>query len=80
MADRTGVETVRAFANVATQSLRFGASMAHALTICAEELRTLREMRAQEKANRLPVQMSAVLASLMLPALILIAVGPVLIR
>lgn len=80
MADRTGVETVRAFANVAVQSIRFGSSMASALTTYAEELRAMREMRAQEKANRLPVQMSAVLASLMLPALILIAVGPVLIR
>ncbi|MAQ36065.1 MAG: type II secretion system protein [Thioclava sp.] len=80
MADRTGVETVRAFANVASQSLRFGASMAQALTTYAADLRGIREMRAQEKANRLPVQMSGVLASLMLPALILIAVGPVVIR
>lgn len=80
MADRTGVETVRAFANVATQSLRFGSSMAQALTTYAEELRAMREMRAQEKANRLPVQMSGVLASLMLPALILICLGPIVIR
>ncbi len=46
----------------------------------AEELRETRELRAQEMANKLPVKMSAVLASLMLPALILLTVGPVLIR
>ena len=38
------------------------------------ELRLYREMAAQEKANKLPVKMSGVLASLMLPALILLTV------
>jgi tight adherence protein C len=80
MADRTGVETVRAFANVVQQSMQFGTGMSEALITYAEELRETRELRAQEMANKLPVKMSAVLASLMLPALILLTVGPVLIR
>jgi len=80
MATRTGVETVGSFANVAQQSMQYGTSMAKALTTYSEELRKYREMRAQEMANKLPVKMSAVLASLMLPALILLTVGPVLIR
>jgi len=43
-------------------------------------MRERRELRAQEKANKLPVQMSAVMASLMLPALLMVSLGPVVIR
>lgn len=80
LADRTGVETVRSFANVVKQSLQLGTSMSQALATYAVELRAYRELRAQEMANKLPVKMSAVLASLMLPALVLITIGPVVIR
>lgn len=80
MAARTGVETVRSFASVVNQSMQFGTSMAEALTAYATEMRLYREMKAQEMANKLPVKMSAVLASLMLPALVLITIGPVVIR
>ena len=44
------------------------------------EMQPLRELKAQEKANRLPVQMSAVLATMMMPTLLLITLTPVLIR
>lgn len=80
MAARTGVDTVRSFANVVVQSMQFGTGMSEALITYADELREMRELRAQEMANKLPVKMSAVLAALMLPALILLTVGPVLIR
>jgi tight adherence protein C len=80
MADRTGVDTVRSFANVVQQSMQFGTSMGDALEAYAREMREIRETNAQEMANKLPVKMSAVLASLMLPALITLAVGPTVIR
>ena len=80
MADRTGVDVVRSFANVVHQSMQFGTSMSEALTNYAREMRVFRELKAQEMANKLPVKMSAVLASLMLPALIMIAIGPTVIR
>ena len=37
-------------------------------------------MKAIEKANRLPVQMSVVMSFLMLPALFLITLTPIIIR
>jgi tight adherence protein C len=80
MAHRTGVDTVRSFATVVQQSMNFGTSLSEALTTYAREMRLARELTAQEMANKLPVKMSAVLASLMLPALILVTIGPVLIR
>lgn len=80
MADRTGVETVRSFANVVHHSMQFGTSMSTALDTYSKELRRHRELKAEEMANKLPVKMSAVLASLMLPALVLLTIGPVVIR
>ncbi len=80
MANRTGVETVRSFASVVQQSMQFGTSMSEALNTYSKEMRDYREMKAQEMANKLPVKMSAVLALLMLPALILLTLGPVIIR
>lgn len=80
MALRTGVDTVRSFSNVVTQSMQFGSSMSDALIAYAGELREMREMKALEMANKLPVKMSAVLATLMMPVLLLITAGPVAIR
>lgn len=79
-ADRTGVEEVASFASVVLQSIQFGTSISDALTTYANEMRHAREMRAQEMANKLPVKMSGVLAALMLPALVLLVLGPVVIR
>lgn len=80
MADRTQLEEVRAFVNVILQSAKFGTNISDVLTTYSQEMRLARELRAQEIANKLPVKMSAVLASLMLPALLLISIGPVVIR
>ena len=71
---------VNSFANVILQSLQYGSSVSDALTAYADEMRLSRELRAQEMANKLPVKMSAVMASLMLPALLMLALGPVVIR
>lgn len=80
MGRRTGVEEVASFVNVVLQSIQFGTSISDALTTYAEEMRLKRELRAQEKANKLPVQMSAVMALLMLPAIVSLTLGPVIIR
>ncbi|WP_114284106.1 type II secretion system F family protein [Candidatus Halocynthiibacter alkanivorans] len=80
MALRSGVDMVRSFSNVVKQSMQFGTPMSDALRTYSREMRADREVRAQEMANKLPVKMSAVLASLMLPALLLLTIGPVLIR
>ena len=80
MAARTGVDEVTSFATVVIHSMQFGTSISETLTTYAAEMRRARETRAQEKANRLPVQMSAVMATLMLPALLMLTLGPVVIR
>jgi tight adherence protein C len=80
MAKRTGVDTVSSFVSVVLQSIQFGTPMGKALNIYSKEMRLYRELRAQEKANKLPVQMSAILASFMLPSIMMITLGPVVIR
>ncbi len=80
IAQRVGLEEMTSFVNVILQSAQFGTSVSQALKTYAEDMRLSREIRAQEKANRLPVQMSAVLAALMMPTLLMITLGPVLIR
>jgi tight adherence protein C len=80
MAERLGIEEAYAFINVILQSMRFGTSMGQALLAYSADMRQRREIRAQEKANKLPVYMSAVMAGLMMPALLIVTIGPVVIR
>lgn len=80
MARRTGTDQMLSFANVVLQSSKFGTPLSEALTTYAAEMRYAREMNAQEMANKLPVKMSLVMASLMLPAIIALILTPVFIR
>ena len=77
---RETLEEAESFALVIIQSLQFGTSLTTALKSYAKEMREYRELAAQEKANRLPVQMSGVMSVMMLPALFLITLGPTVIR
>jgi len=80
MAARANVDEVASFASVILQSIQFGTSVSDALSTYASEMRLSRELKAQEMANKLPVKMSGVMASLMLPALFLLILGPIAIR
>lgn len=80
MAERLGIEEAYSFVNVVLQSMRFGTSMGQALLAYSSDMRLRREIRAQEKANKLPVYMSAVMAGLMMPALLIVTIGPVVLR
>ena len=80
MANRTGLPEVMAFANVILQAGHFGTSVSTALNTFSTEMRQSRELAAQEKANRLPVQMSGVMALFMMPVLLMICLTPMAIR
>ncbi|MGO4914755.1 type II secretion system F family protein [Pseudogemmobacter sp. W21_MBD1_M6] len=80
MAERCDVEAVLAFVNVIIQSSHFGTSISEALSAFSNEMRLTRELNAQEQANKLPVKMSAVMAGIMMPVLLMLTITPVLIR
>ena len=80
MADRVNVEELTSFTNVILQSNEYGTSVSGALKRFSADMRLDRELNAQEKANRLPVQMSVVMALCMMPVLLMICLAPMLIR
>lgn len=80
MAERLGIDEAYSFVNVVLQSVRFGTSMSQSLLVYSAEMRQRREIRAQEKANKLPVLMSATMALFMMPSLLIVTIGPVVLR
>src|SRR5207248_11201890 len=80
MADRAGVDDIRAFATLLVQSTKLGTSIAQTLRTYSAEMREKRRMRAEEKAHRLPVLLSIPLVACMLPTMIGVLMLPAFIR
>jgi tight adherence protein C len=80
LADRAGVDEIRAFATLLIQSTKLGTSVAQTLRIYSAEMREKRRMRAEEKAHRLPVLLSIPLVACMLPVMIGVLMLPAVIR
>jgi tight adherence protein C len=80
MADRAGVDEIRAFATLLIQSTKLGSSVAQTLRVYAAEMREKRRMRAEEKAHRLPVLLSVPLVGCMLPVMIGVLMLPAVLR
>src|SRR5262245_51948675 len=76
LADRNGVDDLKALVGLVIQSDRLGASLTKTLRVHADLLRTRRRQRAEEAARRLPIKMLFPLAVFILPALMIIAAGP----
>jgi tight adherence protein C len=73
---RNGVEDLRGFVATLSQAMRFGSSVSETLRIYAEEFRDKRMQRAEEVAAKLPIKMIFPLALCLLPAFMIIALGP----
>jgi tight adherence protein C len=80
LANRTGVDDVRALVAVLVQTDRFGTSIAHALRVHSDSLRTQRRQRAEEKAAKTTVKMVPVLVFFLFPAMFLVSLGPMAIN
>jgi len=80
LADRAGVDEIRAFATLLIQSTKLGSSIGQTLRTYAAEMRERRRMRAEEKAHRLPVLLSIPLVACMLPVMIGVLMLPAVIR
>jgi tight adherence protein C len=80
MADRVGVDDIRAFCTLLIQSTKLGSSISQTLRVYASEMREKRRLRAEEKAHRLPVLISIPLVACMLPTMIGILMLPAVIR
>jgi tight adherence protein C len=76
LAERNGVDDLKSLTALIVQSDRLGASMAKTLRAHADVLRTKRRQRAEEHARKLPVKMLFPLGLCLLPALLIVVVGP----
>lgn len=76
LADRTGLEDIRGLVAMLSQSMRFGASIADALRIYADEFRDKRMQQAEEIAAKLGTKMIFPLVLCLFPAFFVIAIGP----
>jgi tight adherence protein C len=78
LADTTESSGLRALGTALTRSQRLGASTGPALRLMADDLRASRRAHTEEQARRAPVKMLFPLVFLILPAFLLLTVGPVL--
>ena len=76
MADRCGIEDVRAWINMMIQTDRYGTSIGDSLRIHSDTLRTKRRQRAEEAAAKLTVKMLIPLVLFVFPALFVVILGP----
>jgi tight adherence protein C len=73
---RTGVSDLRALAAVLIQADKFGSSVAQALRIQSESMRTRRRQLAEEKAAKTAVKLIFPLVLFIFPGIFVILVGP----
>jgi tight adherence protein C len=80
LADRIGLEEAKTLAVLFRQSEELGTSLVDALRVYSAEMRTQRILRAEEKANSLPVRMVLPLGLCVFPVVMMIVMLPVIIR
>jgi tight adherence protein C len=80
LADRTGVEEVASLCSILIQSDRFGTSVATALKVQSETLRTTRRQKLEELAAKTPVKLIFPLILFIFPAIMVVILGPAVIR
>lgn len=73
---RTGVEDIKSLAAMIVQSERFGTSLAQALKVYADALRTRRRLRAEAAVGRAGVKMIFPIVLFILPVLFVITLVP----
>ena len=73
---RTGIEDIKSLAAMIVQSEKFGTSLANALNVYAEALRTRRRLRAEAAVGRAGIKMLFPIVLFILPALFVVTLVP----
>ncbi len=79
LARRTGLEDVKTLVAMMIQTEKFGTSIAQALRVHSDELRTKRRQRAEEMSAKTSVKMVGPLVFFIFPALMVVILGPAVI-
>jgi len=76
LAERTGVDDIRSFVALLIQADRFGSSIAKAVRVFADSLRTKRRQRAEQAAAKASLKLLFPLTCFLFPVIILVVLAP----
>lgn len=76
LGSRTGVDDLRSLAAILIQADKFGSSIAQALRVQSDSMRTRRRQLAEEKAAKTAVKLIFPLVIFIFPAIFVVLVGP----
>ena len=80
LAERTGVEDLRSLVAMLIQTDKFGTSIARAIRVFSDSLRTKRRQRAEQAAQKAAVKLLFPLACFLFPTLFIAILGPALLQ
>jgi tight adherence protein C len=80
MGDRTGMEDIRSLMAMLIQTDRFGTSIATALRVHADTMRTKRRQRAEEAAAKTTIKLVFPLVLFIFPAMFVVILGAAVIQ
>jgi tight adherence protein C len=80
LADRTGVEDLNSLVGMLIQADRFGTSIARAVRVYSDSLRTKRRQRAEQAAQKAAFKLLLPLGGLLFPTMFIIILGPALLN
>lgn len=80
LANRTGVEGVKAAVMALNQAERYGTPLAHSLRIMSDESREMRMIEAEKKAAGLPPKLTVPMILFFLPVLFGVIMGPAIMQ
>lgn len=75
-AERTGLADIRSLVSMLIQTDRFGTSVADALRVHSETMRTKRRQRAEEAAAKTTIKLVFPLVLFVFPAMFVVVIGP----
>jgi tight adherence protein C len=80
LADRTGVEDLNSLVGMLIQADRFGTSIARAVRVYSDSLRTKRRQRAEQAAQKAAFKLLLPLGALLFPTMFIVILGPALLN
>jgi len=80
LAERTGVEDLNSLVGMMIQADRFGTSIARAVRVYSDSLRTKRRQRAEQAAQKAAFKLLLPLGALLFPTIFIIILGPALLN
>ena len=80
LADRLGLDEAHSLVAIMRQSIELGTDVGDALRVFSDEMRDRRLLRAEERANQLPVKMVGPLGLFIFPVILGLVMLPVILR